>query len=182
MSEHQIITLSGRRYRVVERPTFMMQVHLSKLAERGKLVDPMPRQDENPDAFALRVVHAADEAGVLFLLLGAVLLPEGVSDVDWTAEQAEATARVIATLQDESEIARARLMIAEVLLPFIRAGLASFSSTRSASLSESTSAGVDQGSSPSSASGTERSARSRGGIPRIFAWFSRGRSRTHSVN
>lgn len=178
-----VITLAGRRLRIVERPTLRMQLHLSNLAARGRLIDPMPMDGETPDAFALRVVGEANDAGALLELLGAMLMPESSQDSDWRQDEAEANAKLLGALQDEAEIARVRLLVSEALIPFMRAGLASYKRTLGASPDGRASAGQESPvtSNASSASGMKQSVPSRDGHRRPW-WMSwAGRSRTSSA-
>lgn len=154
------IELGGARYAVVKRPTLRQEVYIGALARRAGVIDPMPAAGEDPEAFATRVVMQANEAGVLFDLLGATLMPAGVAEKDWTPGIAEAIALQLGDLQDEKDKQRARQLIAEALVPFMRAGLASFTRTPGASPGAAASAGEtvgSPGSSPSTAGGTQAS-------------------------
>lgn len=124
------IILRGRRYRAVQQPTLRHQVFMSEVEKAAGLTKPELEPGEQPDDFALRLVHRANDAGVLYLMLGAMLVPEELQDLDWRPEMARETAELVANLQDPEEVSRVHRFIGEALLPFMTAGIASWARTR----------------------------------------------------
>lgn len=176
------IVLRGRRFRAVQQPTLRHQVFVTEVEREAGLVKATMLPDEQPDDFAVRLVQRANQAGVLYLLLGAMLVPEELQDLDWRPELARETAELVANVQDPDELARVHRFIGEALLPFLTAGIASWTRTRVAFDRAMATAGEESSSSTRSSSraGATRSTPWWAGIRWPWRRSSTGRSRPSS--
>jgi hypothetical protein len=119
------ITIGGRVFREVTRSTCAHDTWTMGLIRRAGLegVDLAP--GETMEQFSWRVLGTVLESGLLYELLGAFVVPEGVDDLNWTPDLAVETGRFVGNLYEPGDKAEVHRLVAALLLPFVRDGLGS---------------------------------------------------------
>ena len=157
---NQKIVLAGREFLPVGRSTVAQDVEFTRLLRAAGLEDPTMRAGETPEAYGWRILQALIEAGSMLPLLACLLVPaelaperahgwkafvEDLVGVDrrrhargWTLEVQAETVEFLAALDEPADKSRVYELVAELLFPFLKAGLGSWAaSLRSSGTGES---------------------------------------------
>jgi hypothetical protein len=78
--------------------------------------------DEPEEAFMYRLYLTALKTGDIFLLLGALLIPEEMDPLRWTPEIAAKTGEFLASMTEPGDKAKMRILLASALMPFFLGG------------------------------------------------------------
>lgn len=121
-----MIALGGREYRVIKTSTVEHDVWMM-----ARVVDAGIRQvtmepGESPEAFATRLTGELARSGQVLALLGGVMIPSELQDLQWTPEVAKATAAALGQLTDPDDKQAVLSQIASLVAGFFEAGLISF--------------------------------------------------------
>jgi hypothetical protein len=146
------ITLGGRSFRVVEQSTCAHDTWAMGIVRRAGLERLELLQGESPEEFAWRAFGNVIDAGALYELLGAFLIPVEVPDLKWTPGLAAETGKFFGDRSEPEEKERVRALVLSTVFPFLKDGLASFASSVSSS-SEGRSQSPDLASSTASGEG-----------------------------
>jgi hypothetical protein len=90
-------------------------------------------EGETEEAFIYRLYMTALQTGDVFLLLGGLLIPEGMDPLKWTPETAAATANFLASLTASEDKGKLRILLASALMPFFMGGHRSSMTSRNSS-------------------------------------------------
>ncbi len=88
---------------------------------------------ETSEQFQYRLYLTALQTGDIFLLLGSLLVPEGMDPLEWNPEIAAQTGNFLAALTDQADKAKLRILLASALMPFFLGGRRSFTTFRKSS-------------------------------------------------
>ncbi len=127
------IAIGGRSFRRIEHPTLRLDIYGATLAARGGLVGVQAERGESEGDLCWRIAAGANEAGVLFELLGCTLIADELRDDQWTEEVARETAAYLAELSDPAEKSKIHLQIGALLYPFFRDAIARLQTSPSSS-------------------------------------------------
>jgi hypothetical protein len=125
------IELGGRTYVPVKNSTIEHDFWLMGQIRAAGLDEVHVRPDERPEDFAVRLLRDVINSGRVFLLLGGLLIPEGVASEDWTPEIAEDTAGTLKKLTTPDDKEKVREQVISLLIGFFETGLACLTTSRS---------------------------------------------------
>lgn len=128
-----VIRLGGREFVALERSTLEHDTWFALATAAAGITSATPAPGQDRGEFALGLFARLYESGHLWDLLGALVLPAGTASRDWSPALARETGRFIAGLDEPADKDRARLLIVELLLPFLSEGLASWKASTSSS-------------------------------------------------
>jgi hypothetical protein len=128
------LEIGGHKWHAVKRSTIEHDFWLMKHIREAGLDSVRIRKDEKPEDFAVRLLHEVISSGNAFTLLGGFLLPEGVSDEQWSPEQAGQTASFMRGLAADEDKAAVKSAIISLLTGFLEAGLGSSNNSVIASM------------------------------------------------
>lgn len=151
----QTFTLGGRVFRAVVEHTVAHDVYFMGRVRLARL-DSLDLEDgEPPEAYAHRLLGSLMASDKALEIIGALIVPEKLSDLDWSPEVAAETAAHVGRIHDPTEKAAVQTVLLSVLIPFLQRGLGSLMTTRASSDAPSSSAAPSgsQGPSRSTANG-----------------------------
>lgn len=125
------IEIGGRTYVPVKNSTIEHDFWLMGQIRATGLDEVHVRPEEKPEDFALRLLRDVINSGRVFLLLGGLLIPEGVAFEDWTPELAEKTAETLKKLTAPDDKEKVREQVLSLLIGFFETGLACLTTSRS---------------------------------------------------
>lgn len=123
------VTIGGRAFREIQRSTCAHDTWTVGLIRRAGLEGVSPMPGESVDDFGWRVLGTVLESGLLFELVGCFVVPDGTDDLDWTPEFAAETGRFVGNLYEPGDKAEFHRLVASLLLPFVRDGIGSLSTS-----------------------------------------------------
>jgi len=129
------VEIGGRSFEPVTETTALHDFWVMKQVRATGLALAAQRPDESYEDFAVRLCGEIAESGKAFLLIGALLVPEGREPLEWTPEMAEETARFLegmTSLKDKNQIFT---LTAQLMLGFFGSGLLSFETSKPSSAS-----------------------------------------------
>ena len=119
--------LGGRRFRIMnfDRRTSAHDHYLMRLIRQTGLdkVMPMDQEREQDSAYLVRLQTALIDSGRAHELVGAYILPEGVTETDWTKDMALATAKHIAKCNTEEDRTAINALAMDCVWGFFKHGL-----------------------------------------------------------
>ncbi len=127
------LEIGGQKWRAVKRSTIEHDFWLMKHIREAGLDAVRIAPGEKPEEFAVRLLHEVIGSGKAFVLLGGMLLPDGVPDEHWTPERAEQTAAFVRGLATDEDKAAVKSAIISLLTGFLEAGLRSYADSATAS-------------------------------------------------
>jgi hypothetical protein len=119
------VTIGGRAFHEIEFSTCAHDTWTMGMFSRAGLQGVGLLPGETPDDFTWRVLGTVLSSGLLYELLGAFLIPEGMDDLAWTPELAAETGRFLGELHEPLDKAEVHRLVAALLLPFVRDGIGS---------------------------------------------------------
>jgi len=93
--------------------------------------------DENEDAFARRILEEMRESGQTNVLLGGLMLPEGMTPAEWRPEVAAHTAEFLDGITDPEDKATRGALVLDLVIHFFVSGLISLERSTRSSAAES---------------------------------------------
>jgi hypothetical protein len=132
-------TFAGRKFRALEVSTlehdifFMNQVRAAGL---DKFAVP---EGEQPEQTTVRILHEVLASGKVFVILGALLIPADIADLDWTPELGAQTADFMRKLIAPDDKQQIQPLIISLVRHFFQSG-AVYSTNSRSSLSRTASA------------------------------------------
>ncbi len=130
------LEIGGRKWREISRSTMENDVWLWKHIRDGGIDQVRLQPGEKPEDYAVRLLHEVIASGKVFLLLGGLLLPDGVPDEHWAPERGEETAAFMRKLQDQTDKDAIRHLLINLLTAFFEGGLRSYVNSLTASKAE----------------------------------------------
>lgn len=114
------VTLGGRQYAALdfEHRTVRWQLHVDRLVAETGIDRVLPVEGEPDEAYLLRLHAAVMRSGRACDLLACFLLPEGVTELDWTPEIAAATATDLGRLNTDADVQAVYQLGMEFVLGF----------------------------------------------------------------
>jgi hypothetical protein len=125
--------LGGKPFVILGESTLEHDDYIAETLHRGAISRFDQEPDESHEDFSHRIESAIAGSGVGRQLLGAALVPEGMTGAEWKPALAEETAQHLATITDPSEKALARSLQAAFILDFFRRGLIVLRSSKNSS-------------------------------------------------
>lgn len=120
-----MLKLGGREFDVITSGTIEWDVALLNLCQGCGLADITMHAGEDAEGLALRVFRMLMSSGHVFEILGCVLIPTGVSPLDWTPATMAETAKFIRRLSSDEDKAEIKSQITSLVAGFFRQGLLS---------------------------------------------------------
>lgn len=117
------ITIDGMNYHPIKTTTLQNDYFVMAQLNKSGIANITPNPGESSQDYAMRLVAALVANGVPLLLLGGLILPEGIPDKDWTPEQAETTAALLGQVTAQQDKDRVQALIISVVSDFFRQGL-----------------------------------------------------------
>lgn len=131
--DEQVFTFAGRQYRQIVRRTIENDFTCMALI-RGARLDTLVMEDgEEPADFAVRMYEQAVGTADVFKLLGCLMLPAEVDDLDWTKEQMAATAAALKRVVEPDEKRQIQTTVVGMISGFFHSGLTSLRLSRKSS-------------------------------------------------
>jgi hypothetical protein len=131
--EQQTFTFAGRQYRTIVRRTIENDFTCMSLI-RGARLDTLVMEDgEAPEDFAVRMYERAVGSADVFRLLGCMLVPAEVDDLDWTKPHMEATAAALRRVVEPAEKRQIQTTVVGMISGFFHNGLTSLRLSRKSS-------------------------------------------------
>ena len=130
------IELGKRKFRAIEVSTLEHDFTVMQLLAKAGLDAAAQQEGESYDDFAVRVMSEAIGSGNAFDLIGAFIIPEGTSDLDWTPRTGIDTAHFVRKLTAQEDKLQIRQLVVTLLAGFSQAGLLSFAASTNASPEE----------------------------------------------
>ena len=140
------VFLAGRAFVPVGESTIVHDTTITKLLRAAKLDASQARTDETPEEFGFRVLQQILDADALLPILACLIIPAEAAperpgllrgwaealgilrpvarSTGWTPEVQAATAAFLGDLDEPEDKARVYRLVAELLFPFLKAGLA----------------------------------------------------------
>lgn len=118
------ITLGGRKFRPIRNSTVEHDFWLLDHVTEAGLDTLTMKGAETADQFAARLLREIIQSGKAFLLMGGLLIPDGIKAEDWTPEIALETAAFIEKLTDPADKALIQQSVVTMLIGFFTTGLA----------------------------------------------------------
>ncbi len=115
--------IDGHLYRLIERTTIANDFYIMKQLRSAGIADCIPQEGESANDYGMRLLYSVVENGAPLTLLGGLLLPEGIPDEKWSAEQAETTAALLGRATEPNDKAEIQRILIAVLTDFFREGL-----------------------------------------------------------
>lgn len=115
--------LNGRVYRAIKTSTIEHDFYMIDRIRAAGLDRVTLAEGENAEQLAMRLLEMTIGTGKAFEILGGLLIPVDVQDIDWTPAIAEETAENIKRTTDDAEKAEIRQQLVALLISFFNAGL-----------------------------------------------------------
>ena len=127
------VSLGGRHFAALslDHRTVRWQLHVDRLIGESGIDRILPTQDEESQAYLMRLHTAVMRSGKACELLGCFLLPMGKGEADWTPAMAAETAAWIEALDTEADIQEVYRLGLEFVLGFFGHRLRSLGSSLS---------------------------------------------------
>jgi len=132
----ETFSLGGRQYRTVSTSTIEHDIATTIVIRASGLGELTLGPDELPEAFAFRLLNTLMESGRTFEILGCLLVPADISDIDWTPALGKETAAKLRLITDPEEKATIRAQILAAITGFFASGLLSSEIFRNSSKAE----------------------------------------------
>jgi hypothetical protein len=132
----EIIELGKRKFRAIEVSTLEHDFTVMQLLAKAGLDAAAQQEGESYDDFAVRLMSQAIGSGHAFDLIGAFIIPEGTSDLDWNPQTGIDTAGFVRKLTAQEDKLQIRQLVVTLLAGFSQAGLLSFAASTNASPEE----------------------------------------------
>lgn len=121
MSEIQ--TLGGRQYRPIHTSTLEHDIAMMLAVRTAGLGEMTLGEGESPGEFAHRIFISLLESGQAFDVLGCLLIPVEIEDVNWTRAIGEQTAAAMRALTDTDEKRSIQSQMVSMVIGFFQSGL-----------------------------------------------------------
>ncbi len=140
------VFLAGRAFVPAGESTILHDIAVTKLLKAAKLDVAAVRTDETPDEFGFRVLEQIMDADALLPIVACLIIPAEVAPervgllrrwaeslgilrptvraIGWTPEVQAATVAFLSALDEPADKAKIYQLVAELLFPFLKAGLA----------------------------------------------------------
>ncbi len=118
-------TLGGRVFREAKRSTIEHDIWtMDQIWASG--LDSVRRDPEEAfEEFGLRLLDVALRSGRALDLIGGLVVPEEVDDLDWTPQLAKETARFLGQLSSEEDKQQVHVLLGKLVAGFFPAGVLS---------------------------------------------------------
>ncbi len=154
MAEVQEYEFGGRKFRPISQRTIECDF-LAMAQVRASRIDSIQIEEgEDPGEYARRVMERAESAPEVFDLLGCVLIPSEVPDLDWSRATMRKTAEHLRRVVATEEKALLRRCLIEMVIGFFQSGIVSARTSRNSSSSAGSEALPGSGSAASATSAT----------------------------
>ena len=148
----QKISLAGRDFVQLGEATIEHDIEFMRLLTAAKLDDPTIRPGEGGDEYGLRIMKQLLEAQVLLQLVACLIIPADVvrpglfmrmlealgmvprRSHGWTLEVAAETVKWLGNLDGSADKQQVWLVVGEMLVPFLKDGLAPWAASRRSSI------------------------------------------------
>jgi hypothetical protein len=120
--------LGGRGFIRSDRLSVARDEAFMDLVLSAGVQEPDIQPGEDPKAYGERLFRALHEAQVIRPMLACLIVP--LDTPEWTPAIADETAQFLGELDDPTDKARCYALVAELLCPFYKAGLASWARSR----------------------------------------------------
>jgi len=127
------LRIGGKRFRVVQDGTAERDHFVIQYAGKVGLREVAMLEAEDPEAFAHRLLYQLVDAGVVFELLGGILIPDELEDSEWTLELARSTAAHLRRCHLPEDKATINAAIGCLIQDFFVRGVSSLVSSRTVS-------------------------------------------------
>lgn len=129
----KVFELGGRRFVEIGESTVEHDDWFMVRVEKAGLVDVLMGEHERPDDFARRVLRDVLRSGSTNELIGALIVPEGKTGLDWTPAMAMETANFIGALHTPEDKQVRQGLVTSLLIHFFATGLVSLVRSRGSS-------------------------------------------------
>ena len=133
MVEEQTYTFAGQQYRSIVRRTIENDFTCMSLIRGARLDTLVMEEGEAAEDFAVRVYEQAVGSADVFSLLGCMLIPAQVDDLDWTKEHMRATAAALKRVAEPAEKRQIQTTVVGMISGFFQNGLTSLRLSRKSS-------------------------------------------------
>jgi len=131
MNEAKPFDLGRRTFRNIERSTIQQDYWLmDRLSEAG-IIDLQPADGEDTITYSRRLMKSLIRDGQGFRIIGGLIVPADLGDMDWSPEVADATAEHLKQLTDPGDKQVVHGMLATAYLRFFQDGLLLLELTKS---------------------------------------------------
>jgi hypothetical protein len=120
----------GAAYRVLERRTMENDTTCMGLIRSARLDAVILEEGEAAEDFAARMVFKAMTASELYDLLGCLMVPAAMADLDWTPDIMRSTGAALRKVSDEAEKRQLTSLVLGLVNGFFRGGLLSLRTSR----------------------------------------------------
>jgi hypothetical protein len=117
------LDISGRKFELAGEKTARHDMYTMRQIAACGLNVVGRADDESEELFMHRLYLTALNQGDIFLLLGALLVPQGTKAPEWSEQIAVETAEFFANLTKPEDKAKIRILLASALMPFFTQGL-----------------------------------------------------------
>lgn len=119
----ELFELGGRRWRAIRTRTLQLVDELEMLLHDAGLDSFTVQAGENAEAAARRLLRELRDSRKMYLIVGHLVLPEVIADLDWTPAVAQETARFVERLTEEADHAAVRAIVLNLVISFFVSGL-----------------------------------------------------------
>lgn len=119
----RIYKIYGQKFRMIQKSTLENDYFIMQQLRRAGLENCTPNKDESAEDFGMRLLYSIVEDGVPFELLGGLLIPENVPDIEWTPGHARATADILRVVTDPEDKQQVQSILISLLTDFFAKGL-----------------------------------------------------------
>lgn len=129
-------TLGGRVFREAKRSTIEHDIWTMDQIRASGLDSVRRDPDEMFEEFGLRLLDVALRSGRALDLIGGLLLPDEVDDLDWSPELAKETAKFLGRLSSEEDKQQVHVLLGKLVAGFFAAGVLSVGTSPVSSASQ----------------------------------------------
>lgn len=118
----EVFEIGGKKFHLAGQTTARHDIFTTRQIAACGVSMVAQLDGETEEQFQYRLYRSAMSSGDVFLLLGALLVPDGTPQLGWTEQTAKETAEFLGNLTDPSDKTKVRILLASALLPFFVSG------------------------------------------------------------
>jgi hypothetical protein len=119
----ETIKIQGRTFRPVVDSTFEHDIYLMNHIRGAGLDTIQPKEGEAYEDFALRLFDGLIGSGRLLLILGGLIIPEEITDLQWSPDVATITADFLKKVSAPEDKVIIEQQVIALLVNFIQTGI-----------------------------------------------------------